>query len=131
MSNPIRQKVTFSASPDNVYRTYMKAESHAAFTGRPAEIRNELGSAFSVHGGMVTGRNIELANGRMIVQAWRSADWEDGVYSIVRIELQEDGDGTELRLHHDAFPDGAREHLDAGWGKMYWEPMQKYLSESA
>lgn len=130
MSEPIKQKVSFPATPDQVYSAYMDADSHAAFTGRPAKISNDQGADFSVHGGMVLGRNIELVTGRRIVQAWRSGEWEEGVYSVVRIELREDGGGTELVLHHDAFPEGAREHLDKGWNQMYWEPMRAYLSDA-
>jgi len=53
--------------------------------------------------------------------------WPDAVFSIVRFELKEQGQGTRLILEHSGFPEENREHLDGGWSRMYWEPLKKYL----
>ena len=94
---------------------------------RPLSHR-KAGGAFSCFNGMITGRNVELIPNQRIVQAWRAGNWPEGVYSIVRFELNARGSNTKLTLDHAAFPDGAAEHLDGGWHKMYWEPLKKYLA---
>lgn len=127
MSTPIHQQITFNATPERIYDALMNASEHSAFTGGPAEISRDVGGSFSCHGGQIVGRNIELVENRRIVQAWRVANWDEGIYSIVRVELAGDGDATELTLHHDAFPDGMGEHLAGGWHARYWEPLKKHL----
>ena len=76
---------------------------------------------------MISGRNIELKPNARIVQAWRAGNWPEGVYSVVRFELTGEGAATTLTLDQSGFPEEQREHLDGGWRKMYWEPLQKHL----
>ena len=54
------------------------------------------GGAFTTFGKLIEGRNIELVPNQRIVQAWRPASWEPGLYSIVRFELKP----RQLRNHH-------------------------------
>ena len=128
MSKPIHQEIDFKASPKRIYEALMNDKEHGEFTGGPARISRDVGGAFSCHGGMVVGRNVELIPNERIVQAWRIGDWDDGVYSIVRFELKEQGSETRLILDHSGFPEGAGEHLEGGWHKMYWEPLRSYLA---
>ncbi len=84
MSKPIHQEIDFKASPKRIYEALMNDKEHGEFTGGPAKISRDVGGAFSCHGGMVVGRNVELIPNERIVQAWRIGDWDDGDYSIVR-----------------------------------------------
>jgi len=62
------------------------------------------------------------------VQAWRPAQWDPGVYSIVRFELKPKGSETLVVLDHTGFPEGKFEHLNSGWPMRYWEPLKKFLA---
>jgi uncharacterized protein YndB with AHSA1/START domain len=131
MPDAIEQEVVIPATPERVYAAYMDSAQHEAFTHNgSANIENNVGGAFSSHGGAISGRNVELVPNARIVQAWRVANWPQGVYSVVRIDLEPVASGTRLRLRHDAFPTGEREHLDAGWHARYWEPLTEYLRET-
>jgi len=123
----IRQKVRIKAPPEEVYSALTNGKEFSEMTGAPAEISAVEGGAFSFFGGQITGRNIELTAKEGLVQAWRVGVWPKGVYSIVRIMLERAGDETELTLDHSGFPDGAAEHLESGWHKMYWQPLMTYL----
>ena len=128
MSASIEQEVVIPASPRRVYEALTDAKTFSAFTGgKPAEIEGKAGGVFSCFGGMILGRNVELVPERRVVQAWRVANWPDGVFSIVRFELVPAGAGTKLSFFQAGFPDDARGHLEAGWHKMYWEPLRTYL----
>ena len=127
MSDPIHQEVTFNASPRQVYEALIVAARHSAFTGAPAEISGEVGGSFSCHDGQ-GGRHIELHPDKRIGQAWRIAAWDDGVYSVVKIELTPEGDKTRLIMDHSGVPADAREAIEAGWKMRYWEPLEKYLA---
>jgi activator of HSP90 ATPase len=129
MSTPIHQEIVFHVAPKRVYDALLDARQFSQLTGgAPAEIEQAAGGSFSCFGGMISGRNIELKPNQRIVQAWRAANWPEGVYSVVRFELAGEGAGTKLTFDQSGFPDGQREHLDGGWHKMYWEPLRKYLS---
>lgn len=95
----------------------------------PAEIRNEAGGAFSLFGGYISGRNIELVPNERIVQAWRAGSWGPGIYSIARFELVEQGAETKIAFDHTGFPKGDAEHLAEGWRTNYWEPLAKFLAQ--
>jgi uncharacterized protein YndB with AHSA1/START domain len=129
MTAAIHQEVAFEAGPARIFEALTEAKHFSAFTGgAPSEIDSAAGGAFSCFGGMITGRVIEAVPGRRLVQAWRAKDWPEGVYSIVRFELVPDGKGAKLIFDQAGFPDGAKTHLEGGWGKMYWEPLRKYLT---
>jgi len=127
----LHQEVDFQASPQRVYAALLSAKAFTAFTGHEATVDAKPGSAFSLFGGLITGRNVELVPNHEIVQAWRATSWGPGIYSIVRFDLTPTDAGTHLALTQTAFPDGEYEHLDAGWPVNYWKPLADYLGSGA
>ncbi len=124
----IEQSVSIEASAAKVYSALTSADQFGQATGAPAEITTDEGGAFLLFGGEINGRHIELIPGQRIVQAWRVTNmWPDGVYSIVRFDLEASGDTTILSLTHTGYPEDAAGHLEPGWHKMYWEPLKAYL----
>ena len=123
----IHHDVTFRAAPTDVYDMLLDADRFASFTGAPASIDPVEGGAFSLFGGQILGRNVELVPGERVVQAWRVAGWVPGTYSVIRFELRPSGTGTELGFDHTGYPTEAHDDLDAGWHAMYWEPMRGHL----
>jgi uncharacterized protein YndB with AHSA1/START domain len=137
----IHQEVVFKASRNRVYQALTDAKqfdhvvqfSDAMKTRMPpgaqrTQISPEVGGAFSTFGGIIVGRQIELVPNVRIVQAWRPAYWNPGVYSIVKFELADIGSATKLVFDHNGFPDGDAKSLLDGWNKNYWEPLAKYLA---
>jgi activator of HSP90 ATPase len=51
----------------------------------------------------------------LIAQAWRFMDWDKGVYSMVRFQLEPDGAGTKLTLDQDGVPPQFEEHVRTNW----------------
>jgi activator of HSP90 ATPase len=95
----------------------------------PAEISREAGGAFSLFGGYVTGRQIELVPNERIVQVWRAGSWDPGCYSLAKFVLIEQGAGTKIIFDHTGFPAGLADHLAQGWRTNYWEPLEKFLAQ--
>jgi activator of HSP90 ATPase len=124
MSN-IHQEETFEATASKVYRVLIDATEFATMTGAPATGTGAEGGSFSLFGGHITGRQVELVPDRLVVQAWRAKTWPAGVYSIARFELHPDGSKTRVVFDHDGFPVEMKDHLAAGWTSNYWEPMHK------
>lgn len=134
-SESIHQEVVLDGSRKRVYEALTDANKFTLVTSfssvknaPPAQIGREVGGAFSLFGGYIVGRQVELVVDRRIVQAWRVADWEPGVYSIARFELKDQGSRTLLVFDHTGFPNGTGQHLADGWSTNYWEPLKKYLA---
>jgi activator of HSP90 ATPase len=124
----IHQDITINAKPDAVYAVLTSSEKFAAMTGgRAADISDKEGGAVSLFGGDILARNVELVPGKRVVQAWRSGAWPQGVYSIVRFELEASGEGTKLSFDQAGHPADAQQMLEGGWQQMYWGPMNAML----
>ena len=128
----IHQTLTFQATPARVYETLVDQSQFSAITkfstvpnAASAQLSREPGTTFSLFDGHIVGRHVELIPARRVVQAWRAADWPEGLYSIVRFELANKGAQTLLIFDHTGFPKGAGEHLAQGWYANYWTPMKK------
>jgi activator of HSP90 ATPase len=136
----IHQETVFKASRQRVYEALIDAKQFdkvIELSGvlksmhlgdKRAQISREVGGAFALFGGYITGRHIELVPNERIVQAWRPGDWHPGIYSIARFELVEQSSGAKLVFDHTGFPKGLAESLASGWKEHYWEPLQKLLA---
>jgi activator of HSP90 ATPase len=125
----IHQEVIIKAPAQEIYDALVDGPTFSRMTGgAPATIDAEAGGAFSLFGGAIAGRQIELVPGRRVVQAWRVGSWPEGLYSLVRFELQAQGQETKITFDHVGYPDAETEHLSAGWSANYWEPLQKLLA---
>jgi len=124
----LHQEITFKGSPQRIYEVLLDSKQFAAFTGMPAEIDAKAGGAFSMFGGLIVGRNVELVPAQRVVQAWRPTHWEPGVYSLVKFDLKPRDSETIVDLDHTGFAAGAFDDLDHGWYVRYWDPLKKFLA---
>jgi activator of HSP90 ATPase len=127
----LHQEVEFNATPQRIYEILLGSKHFSAFSGDSAQISPEAGGSFSMFGGRIVGRNVELVPNQRIVQAWREAIWPPGVYSLVKFELKGQGSKTKVVLDHTGFAEGDFVHLNPGWKLRYWDPLEKYLGASA
>jgi activator of HSP90 ATPase len=123
----LHQEVDLKATPHRIYEILLDSKQFTACSGEPATISPEAGGTFSMFGGKIVGRNIELVPDQRIVQAWRPAYWEPGIYTLVKFEFKEQGPQTRVILDHTGFPEGNFGHFDSGWKAHYWERLAKYL----
>jgi activator of HSP90 ATPase len=126
----LNYSVSFNVPPADVYSALMDPKKHAEFTEAPAEISQETGGKFSLHGGYIYGENIELVKDKKIVQSWRTQSWEpEDHYSTVTYLMEPDKGGTKLTFSHTNIPEINSESIAAGWYSHYWEPMKKYFEK--
>ncbi len=137
----IHQETVINASRKRVYEALTDARQFNEVTKiaaardpavslekAPTIISPDVGGAFSLFGGTILGRQIELVPNTRIVQAWRVRYWDPGAYSIAKFELIELGGGTRIVFDHAGFPKGDAETLASGWKAHYWEPLAKFLA---
>jgi uncharacterized protein YndB with AHSA1/START domain len=129
MCKTIKLKVKFNAPPRTVYTLLADSKQHSAFTGRKAQISKKDGGRFSADSGRITGVNVDLAPGKRIVQAWRRADFPEGVFSMATFNLALTADGgTELVLTHRGVPKHLLDDTEHEWRDKYWTKMKAYLA---
>lgn len=122
------EALTNTAQFDQVIKLSAAVKSGMALGDRPTQISALSGGPFTIFGGHIIGRQIELTPYDRIVQAWRVVDWAPGVYSIAKFTLIEQDSGTRLVFDHVGFPQGQAQHLADGWHANYWEPLAKLLA---
>jgi activator of HSP90 ATPase len=125
----ISQTVTFKASPHEVYEMLMDSKKHSELTMSKAQISKEVGDKFSIYEGDIEGVNLELVQGRKIVQSWRYSDWPEGHYSQATFLLEEIKDGTRLTFTQTGVPEEHYDDIAQGWHDYYWEPMKELLEQ--
>jgi activator of HSP90 ATPase len=138
-SEAIHQEVILKASRKRVYEALtdpkqfhqvvlLSADGKAMAANVPTEISRDAGGTFSLFGGHILGRHVELVPNERIVQAWRVANWNPGAYSIAMFQLIDQGPATKLIFDHTGFPQGQGQHLSEGWTEHYWRPLAKFLA---
>jgi len=141
-SEAIRQQVTLDASPQRVYEALTSSRNFDMITrlsdgavllnaagATPTSISTEVGGSFTLFGGYITGRHIEMLPNERLVQAWRAGSWKPGDFSIAAFHLTPADGKTRLNFEHRGFPNGNGASLAQGWHSHYWEPLAKFLAQ--
>jgi hypothetical protein len=112
---PVHHEVEFDVGPKEICDTYLDSRRHARSTGRSATMSQKEGGGFGAADGYISGFNLELLPGNRFVQGWRASEGPDGVFSVLRLELQPRGGGSRRIVDHVGIPDEFREGVDQGW----------------
>lgn len=113
----------FNCRAKDMYEILMDENRWKGFTQSNARISKDVGGQFSIFDGSVTGSNLELQEGKLIVQRWRFGSWPDGIDSTVRLVFDEPEPGvTIIKLTHTDVPEEDRygnatvvENTERGW----------------
>jgi len=95
----------------------MDSAKHTQFTGAPATIARKPGGEFSLYGGQLTGKTLELKPNERIVQQWRGANWVEGHVSLLTFDLAavDGGRQTHLSLTQKDVPVDKFADVNQGW----------------
>jgi uncharacterized protein YndB with AHSA1/START domain len=127
----ITQTIMIPAAPAQVYEAFIDPEKHSEFTGTKTTGSQEVGGEVSASDGYITARNIELKQGKKIVQEWITSEWPEGYPpSILELDLKKVREGTELTMTHSRVPDEQADDYAEGWMEYYWNPQIEYFQKS-
>jgi len=129
MAKNIFHKVVFkNTTAKALYDLYMNSKKHSIATGAPAKLSTKEGGSYSAHDGYITGVNVHLIKDKLIVQTWRTMEWDktdpDSTFTIL---LEPKGKNVTLHMIHTNLPDKYAESINKGWYQHYWEPLKLYL----
>ncbi|WJX11314.1 hypothetical protein P8452_01940 [Trifolium repens] len=119
----------FNCRAKDLFEIMMDENRWKGFTQSNARISKEVGGEISIFDGSVTGANLELEEGKLIVQRWRFGSWPDGMQSMVRIVFEEPESGvTVVKLTHTDVPEEDRygnatvvENTERGWRDLIFQ----------
>lgn len=115
---------TISATPEEVYLALTTASTLHLWTGEPAEMSTQPGGEFSLWGGSIVGKNLELERGRKVTQQWYFG--EQQIASIVTLKLHQISSGTSVELSHTNIPDQEYESIVEGWNHVYFASLSEF-----
>jgi activator of HSP90 ATPase len=124
----IYEILTSAAQFDKMTHDIQEQEGGTASASHPTEISRNTGGTFSLFGGRIVGRHLELVPDQRMVQGWRVAYWKPGEYSVVRFDFVDQGPETKILFDHTGFPQGDAENLLHGWKIHYWQPLEKFIA---
>ncbi|HEV3220404.1 MAG TPA: SRPBCC domain-containing protein [Candidatus Acidoferrales bacterium] len=128
MTRAIQQSVVLRASPEELFHTFLDSKKHSAVTGAPAKASAKLGGKWNAWGGAISGRNLLIVPGRMIVQAWRSSVFKKSEPdSILVLTFGKVKGGGRIDLVHVNVPWYDHKGVREGWPTYYWKPWKAYL----
>jgi len=86
---------------------------------------------FSIYGGGLSGKNLELVKDKKIVQAWRADmhEWPKNYFSKATFVLRKIKGGTRLTFTQTGVPVASFKGINQGWHDHYWEPMKSMLEK--
>jgi len=129
MTDAIQQTVEFEASPKTLYSLYIDSAKHTKTTGAPAKVSAKVGGAFRAFAGALSGKNLLLVPGKMIVQSWRSTSFKKSdPDSILVLTFSKTATGARVDLVHVNVPEHDHKGVTNGWPKYYWNPWRAYLA---
>jgi uncharacterized protein YndB with AHSA1/START domain len=127
----ITQKILIpKVSPKQVYEAYVDPKIHSEFTGSEATGKPVVGGKFTAWDEYISGKFLELEEGKRVVQEWISTDFPEG-YPSSKLELTFSAvpKGTEITMVHSDVPKEQEDETAEGWTEFYWEPMKKYFKK--
>ena len=120
-------KTKIKATAIEIYTSWLSSVGHTKMTGGMASISDKIGDSFTAWDGYIKGKNIALEPNRMIVQSWRTSDFEEKeVDSQIEIVLNEVDGETDVTLIHTNLPESGA-HYKKGWDDHYFQPMKAYF----
>jgi uncharacterized protein YndB with AHSA1/START domain len=123
MNNGFTLTRSIAATPERVWAAFTKADEYVAWVWPPewnstCEIDLRIGGTFRVaseeRGLSIQGTYVEIDPITRLVLNWTQTDREGD--SLLTISIQPSGDGTDLVLTHENFPDEeSRANHELGW----------------
>jgi activator of HSP90 ATPase len=127
----ITQKVIIpKVSPKQVYEAYVDPKKHSEFTESKATGKPVVGGKFTAWDKYISGKFVELEEGKRVVQEWTSTDFPEGYPpSELELNFREVTKGTEITMVHSNVPKEIADDSADGWTEFYWKPMKKYFKK--
>lgn len=135
----VNQTYLINAPAEKVWQALVDPKIIDDWGGSPAKMSGKEGFEFSLWGGDIHGKNIQVIPRKKLVQDWMYGEWDE--YSKVTFNLSEKDDPlrrevkskvskTRLDLIHENIPDKEAKDIADGWKRYYMGPLKSLLENS-
>lgn len=125
----IKMSITLPVKAKELYDAWLDSKKHSEFTGGYAHISKKLNGEFTAWDEYISGKNIELQEGKFIKQSWRTMEFKPNAPdSMLELTFEQKGGKTKLSLYHYDLQKGDGKKYEQGWKDHYFEPMKAYFS---
>ena len=125
----IEQRYLIAGSLEDVWKALTDPNLIRTWSGADATFRAEPGADYSLWGGDIRGRVLEVEPGVRLVQSWKPDDYPDD--SLVTFLLKPSDHETEVSLTHENVPDWDYDDTNQGWDIYYLGAIKKMIEASA
>ncbi len=115
------------APVEEIYLALTNPFTVELWTGEKAENTDKLSAEFSMWGGAISGKILELEEDKKIVQQWYFEGQEEA--SILTIKLHKTGHSSSVEINHNNIPEEAFENISEGWEGVYMGSLQDYFED--
>ncbi len=124
----IRQSYVIHAPIAVVWQAMVDPQIIAKWGAGPAKMDDNVGTKFSLWGGDIHGKNIDVVKRKRLVQEWYTGKWDKP--SHVHIALNSENGITYVDLLHEDVPDGEKDEINKGWKNFYFVPLKNLVEKS-
>lgn len=107
------------AEPEDVFTALTNPFTIELWSGETAVMSAEAGAEFSIWGGDIVGKNLEVIENQKLVQQWYFEGEDDVEASIVTIKIWDKKGKSSIELLHTNIPDDAYDNIVEGWNEAY------------
>ncbi|MEP7166397.1 MAG: SRPBCC domain-containing protein [Candidatus Woesebacteria bacterium] len=128
---PITQTYVIHSTLENVWQALIDPKMIDGWGGGPAKMSDKRGALFSLWGGDVHGKNLEVHNEAQLVQEW--IGWKDETLgaSKLTLDLTEKNGVTTVKLTHENVPESEYKEVKKGWKDFYFGPLKTLLEKNS
>ena len=123
----IKQTYQIKAPLKEVWRAFTDVEIIKEWGAGPAIMDEKVGTEFKLWDGDIWGTNIEVEQGRKLVQEWYGGNCDKT--SVVTFIFSTKLDTTIIELTHTGVPSNEVKSFEEGWEDHYIGPMKDFLED--
>ncbi len=121
----IKQSYLINSSIESVWKALVDPKEIEKWGGGPVKMDAKVGTKFSLWGGEIHGKNIEVAPLKKLRQEWYGGKWSEPSYATFTLS-QEKGKTTVELLQQNVL-DREEKDLADGWNRYYLGEIKRYL----
>ena len=123
----IEQTYEINAKPEEVFEALVNPDIIQHWSGDEAKMSAAVGAKFSLWGGQMFGKNLEVIADKKIVQEWCYDQWK--APSKVTFTIKAKGKGCTVKLLHEDVPERSLKSIAEGWDSYYLGAIREMFNE--
>ena len=120
-----KTRIKIKAETSDVYASFTNPFAIELWSGYPATMPSKAGEEFSMLGGDIQGKILELVPDSKIVQEWYFGDQEEA--SVATIKIFTSGANSQVDVEHTNIPEEAYDEITQGWEDYFLGGIKEFL----